>query len=393
VDNQIETSKPKQHLIWIFAGHLREALSAATRLEPTRYLRQMGWNVTLINACSENTRQVRGVDVVCLSTVDYYFLRQLVYHWKVLRFIMKQDPPADVVLFHQDSGLWIFPLIFIRNLRREPRPLYMLDTRSVPMPDPKTQTLKSRLRCLYIETMNWAANRWADGQTAVTKRIAERIKVPDGKLWGIWMNGVNLEQFAAAASVRHWPEEEATIELIYIGSMEYERNLMNFCLAVEKVNSLGMSFHLELLGDGLQRPDLERYAQKTAGRITVRPTVPHEQVVDYLAHAHLGVLPFPDEEKFRVSSPVKLFEYMAAGLVIFATRIVCHTDVIGDSPCVFWVNGSGVEDLVNALEAVWKRRTSLEQMGSQAMKTAKAYSWEVSTLMLKNALEYGLGEK
>ena len=40
---------------------------------------------------------------------------------------------------------------------------------------------------------------------------------------------------------------------------------------------------------------------------------PHDQIPEVLARAHVGVLPFPDEEKFRVSSPIKLFEYMAAG--------------------------------------------------------------------------------
>jgi glycosyltransferase involved in cell wall biosynthesis len=379
-------------MIWIFAGELDTALSAATRLEPTRYLRHIGWHVTLVNACPEAETQVRGVDVLCLSTIDRYFIRQFVFHWKVMRFILKQKPPADIILFHQDSGLWIFPLIFLRNLRGEKRPLFVLDIRSVHMPDPERENIRSKVRGLYIKTVNWAANHWADGQTAVTTRIAETVDVPKDKLWGIWENGVNLEQFAPAIAARRWPVLGEPIELIYIGSMEYERNLMNFCLAVAKANSLGMNFHLILLGDGLQRSDLERFAQGTRGRVEVFPTVPYEKVVDYLGRAHLGVLPFPDEEKFRVSSPVKLFEYMAAGLVILATRIVCHTDVIGDSPCVFWVNGSGVDDFVSALTQVWKERSKLTTMSKQALLAARAYAWEASSEKLKTALELGLSK-
>ena len=190
------------------------------------------------------------------------------------------------------------------------------------MPDARMQTLKIRLRRFYIEAMNAIANLIVDGQTAITGRIADTLHIPKQQLWGVWPSGVNLEQFLPAVAARNWPAAGEPIRLIYIGSMESERNLMNFCYAVEKANAQGMSFVFTLLGDGRQRPDLERYAQATQGRIKVLPTVPYEQVVTYLAASHLGVLPFPDEEKFRVSSPVKLFEYMAAGLVILATRIV-----------------------------------------------------------------------
>lgn len=391
MEDQSGSKSPNIHLVWIYAGPLSMSLSAATRIEPTRILRRLGWHVTMINACSEDEKQIRGVDVVCLPTIDRYFLRQLVFHMRAILFLRKLKPPADIILFHQDSGMWILPLIFLRNIQGKRRPLYMLDIRSVHMPDPGRENIRGRLRGFYIRSINELANRWADGQTAVTKRIADMVHVPKDKLWGIWTNGVDLKQFAPAASARHWPAKGSTIELIYIGSMEYERKLMEFCIAVEKVNANGMSFHLTLLGDGLQREELERYALETEGRITVLRTVPYEQVVDYLARAHLGVLPFPDEEKFRVSSPVKLFEYLAAGLVILATRIVCHTDVIGDSPCVFWAESSAVDDFVEALEQVWKERAGLPQMGSQALLAARAYSWEESTMALKTAMEKGLG--
>ena len=102
------------------------------------------------------------------------------------------------------------------------------------------------------------------------------------------------------------------------------------------------------------------------------------------------MLPFPDEEKFRVSSPIKLFEYMAAGLPILATRIVCHTDVIGNGAYVFWAEQTDAAGLLAALRLVWLSREVLSTMGAQAAVAAQAWTWHTSAQKLKLAIEHGL---
>jgi glycosyltransferase involved in cell wall biosynthesis len=111
-----------------------------------------------------------------------------------------------------------------------------------------------------------------------------------------------------------------------------------------------------------------------------------------LAKAHVGVLPFPDEEKFQVSSPIKLFEYMAAGLPVLATRIACHTDVAGDGGYVFWAEQASVTGLHAALCLVWQNRDSLRSMGSQAAIASRAWTWHESARKLRAALERGVAE-
>jgi hypothetical protein len=76
-------------------------------------------------------------------------------------------------------------------------------------------------------------------------------------------------------------------------------------------------------------------------RIQVLPQDPHDQGPEVLGKMQVGVIPFPDEPKFQISSPIKLFEYLGAGKPILATH-TCHTDVIGDGGIVFWVEKSDV---------------------------------------------------
>jgi glycosyltransferase involved in cell wall biosynthesis len=126
--------------------------------------------------------------------------------------------------------------------------------------------------------------------------------------------------------------------------------------------------------------------------VRVLAPVPHDEVPDLLSQAHVGVLPFPDEEKFRVSSPIKLFEYMASGMPILATRVACHTDVVGDGTYTFWAEDESVESLLAALRQVWRERNSLGDMALGAATAAEKWTWQESGRDLKRALEYGLSQ-
>jgi glycosyltransferase involved in cell wall biosynthesis len=249
---------------------------------------------------------------------------------------------------------------------------------------------RARLLDAFYPLMNEWANRWVDGQTAITTRMAEAVEIPVDRLWGVWPSGVNLERFALAAHTRQWPVDEEPIVVTYIGSLHYERNLLAFCRAIEAACQEGMIFRCFIVGEGTQRSELEQFAAQTTGRIQVTPTVPHEQVPGWLARSHIGVLPFPDEAKFHVSSPIKLFEYMASGLPILATRIACHTDVIGEGEYVFWSEDASESGLLRALRQAWQQRANLHTIGRKAAEASTNWTWAASAAKLHQALEYGL---
>jgi glycosyltransferase involved in cell wall biosynthesis len=367
---------------------LTDQLHATARLEPTRELRKLGWKVTLLAPGQPEGKQlIRGVEAYCIPMPRSYLLGQVVYHLKVLRTLMREWTTLDVILFHQMSAPWLLPLKVVRGLTRRQRPLLVMDSRTVPM---VVMTSKDRLRARFSNLGNWMANRWADGQTAITPHMAEAVRIPPGQLWGIWPSGVNLELFAPSQTARRWPPPGKPIHLVYTGVLDHVRNLMPLCRATERANAEGMAFTLSLVGKGGGRSDLEKYAHQTEGRVRVRPPVPHDRVPEVLAEAHVGVLPFPDEERLRVSSFIKLFEYMAAGLPILATRIVALTDVMDGKGCAFWAEDASVEGLLVALRLVWRSCSSLEEMGCEAASDAQAWTWEAASRKLRDALEHGL---
>jgi glycosyltransferase involved in cell wall biosynthesis len=379
----------KHHLVWVDFNTITIPLYVIGRLETTRELQKLGWHVTLVLGGPPGHQKVKGVDVLCLPMSGIYLLSYVVFHLQFLRIIAKNWSEIDVILFHYMSAPWIIPLRLIRNIRADKRPLLVMDTRDRDVPG---SSIRARLRMLFGMLVNGMVNRWADGQTAITERMSNLVHIPKAQLWGTWPSGVNPEHFAPAQAMRRWPIIGEPIQLVYIGSLLHERNLLPMCQAVEGANTSQMRFRFSLYGDGAARADLEAFALKTAGQINVFTPVPHDQIPYILAHAHIGVtsLFFTDQELFQASSPIKLFEYMASGLPVLATRMACHSDVIGDGKYVFWVDQPDLTDFAAVLQLIWNSQTRLSEMGSQAASAVANWTWHASAVKLKEALEYGL---
>jgi glycosyltransferase involved in cell wall biosynthesis len=377
------------HLVWIFSGSLAITLDAGTWLFTVQELRNSGWKVTLVATGDNGYHQIHGVEVLCIPRPEVYLIRQAVFHLKALQFVLRHWATIDMILFHEISAPWILPLRFVRLLTGKRRPILIMDTRTLPMIPLSKEKWKDRIRRTFNIMTKHIGNYWADGRTAITERMAESLHIPEEKLWGVWPSGVDPNQFIKARDSHKWPSADEPVHLIYIGVLNYERNLLTFCHSVEKANAEGMAFKLTIVGEGTEQEDLERFSQGASGSIRVEKPVPHDKVPELLGKAHIGILPFPDEEKFRVSSPIKLFEYMAAGLPILVTRIVCHTDVVGSGEYAFWAEDASEQGLFNALRMVWQSRDLLSGMGQQAALAAHEWTWKASAEKLKKALEKG----
>ncbi len=383
----------KPGLLWIFcAGSLLDSLDSATWLDTGKELCRDGWKVTLIAGGASGTLDHHGVQIVNFQFPEIYLLRQLIFHVQVAIYILKHLDSCDVVMFHTMSAPWLMPIWIFRKVMNRRLPLFVMDTRTMEMTPRVNQSFKERVRRKYYEITEKWVNNWVDGRTAITRRMADVVGISQEKLWGIWPSGVDDSLFTQCEKKRVWPQTGGVIHLVYIGVLTIERNLLTFCQAVEKANSEGMRFTMTLIGSGSAQAELEAFAAQSEGRIRVLPPVEHAEIPNLLAQAHVGVLPFPDEVKFQVSSPIKLFEYMASGLVILSTRIVCHTDVIGDGDFGFWAEKSDVPSFLSALRDVWGKSDHLPLKGTHSIHASRAWTWRESARKLGAALESGLAK-
>lgn len=380
----------KGRLIWVSTINPFETLDVATWLNTTQELTEQGWDVTLIGFGPQGVHTVSDVEVTCFPWPETYFLGQFLYHLRALGLVFRELATTDVVLFHQISALWMLPLILLRWVSRKSHPKFVMDTRD--LMDITSLSIKARLRMWFYGLVYWLAPKAFDGQATITPRMAELVKIPPRHLWGIWPSGVEVERYKSAVEKRTWPVDDAPIHLMYIGILLEKRNPAPLCRAVLNANEMGMNFSLTFIGNGPERSKLEHLAADSQGAIQVLEPVRHEQIASCLAEAHVGVtsLPEPDDAKYEASSPIKLFEYMAAGLPILATTNACHTNVVGDGAYTFWADGTGDEAILSALQGAWHSRNELGQLGALSLENAPGWSWTAAGRKLDDALSHGL---
>ncbi|MEZ4677491.1 MAG: glycosyltransferase [Caldilineaceae bacterium] len=379
------------HVVWVSSILPHRTLDAATWLDTTEQLRALGWRVTLIGEGPRDLQHVREIEVLCFPRPKLYLVGRLVYHLYVIAFLLRQWFQIDIIFFDQISAIWLLPLRFLRPLTGRHRPLFIMDTRD--LADLAANSWRVRIRLWFFHNVVFAlVHRWADGETAITDRMADLVGIPQAKRLGVWPSGVNPTTFAVSQTHRQWPQAGEPIQLIYIGRLLTKRNLLPLGRAVVQANREGIHCILSIYGDGPGRAELADFVSSTAGAVQLLPPVSHEEIPRLLAKAHIGVtsLPNRDDSKYQASSPVKLFEYMAAGMPLLATRNVCHTEVVGDADYAFWADEPTETELLNALRALWQQYQHLDRLGLKAAEQVHAWSWAAAAQKLSNALHLGL---
>lgn len=189
---------------------------------------------------------------------DTYLIGRVLFHLRLLGYLLPRLSHYDFIFFHPVSALWLFPL----RLMGRDRPLLVMDSRD--LLDTNVTTLKARLRNSWERFSYRLAAKIIDGQTAITPRLANLVGIPPEQLWGIWPSGVAPEAFDVSRASRQWPTADEPVRLVYAGIFLEQRNLLPLARAVKRANDEGAAFVLSLYGDGPLRAALEAEAAESA---------------------------------------------------------------------------------------------------------------------------------
>lgn len=104
--------------------------------------------------------------------------------------------------------------------------------------------------------------------------------------------------------------------------------------------------------------------------------VPTRDVPTWLAALDVGMLPYPDAEHYpRAMSPLKLFEYMAAGLPIVATDLPALREVLDNGENALLVSPGDPDALARAVVRVLDDNDAARALSQRARRDATQYTW------------------
>ena len=152
----------------------------------------------------------------------------------------------------------------------------------------------------------------------------------------------------------------------------------DFLLSVfEDFHKMEPSSRLLLMGDGPLRDSLQERTRKSGlqNAVTFTGIIPHEEIRDYLETLDVAVAPYPALENFYYS-PLKLFEYMAAGRAVVASGAGQIPQIIRHRANGLLYEPDDQAGLLNCLCELQSDRALREELGRNARKTAEGFTWE-----------------
>ncbi len=212
--------------------------------------------------------------------------------------------------------------------------------------------------------------------------LFQHYAIDQGKIM-VAPNGVDLDFFSPEISKEEARKELGLPEGIIIGytgrlEMVGVDKGVGWLLAVFSGIKSGNTT-LCIVGGPDEMVDYYKKIEKIAGtmatvnRVIFTGQVRHEKIPLYLKAMDIVVIPLLSGRHARTTSPMKLFEYMAAGKAILASDVPSLRDYLNDNNSLLF--GTDSDSLTHAIDRLIADRDLAVKIGSQARKDAQKYSW------------------
>jgi glycosyltransferase involved in cell wall biosynthesis len=308
------------HNVFIVCPSLGESTTVGIKsrlyhLQP-RGLDALGWSSVEEEPIIQNQQLERD-----LRSVAYNFWLQ-----SEGSSIMKREKPD---LLYERYSLFGWGWIELARRRRIPLMLEVNDPLCREQAGYEKFTLTATAERMEKEIIRGADTVIATSKWVKNWVISLGVNEPDVH---VVPNGVSLKLFAERKSgdtVRQRYNLERERVIGFVGSFQPWHDVQGLLNAFSTLYADDHNLRLLLVGDGEQREALEEAGCQLGlgSAVIFTGNIPHDSVPDYIAAMDVAVAPYNWTEDFY-GSPLKLFEYMAAGKPTVAAAIGQIEDVI-----------------------------------------------------------------
>jgi glycosyltransferase involved in cell wall biosynthesis len=209
-------------------------------------------------------------------------------------------------------------------------------------------------------------------------------------------NGVNVRRFypmSDIALLRDWRKkvgiEKEEVVVVFVGNIAPWQGVNILVESAFRLLSKNEKLKFLIVGDGLLKEELLKKAKdsKWGEEIIFLGMRPYEEIPFLINIADICVAPFINERNRKTGvSPLKIFEYMACGKPVVASRIE-GLEFIEKENAGQLVEPDDAINLANALQDLIRNTNKRMEMGQRGLEIAcKKFSWDFRALEISKIL-------
>lgn len=173
-------------------------------------------------------------------------------------------------------------------------------------------------------------------------------------------------------------DPKAAFVIGFLGSLKPWHGIQDLVRAFVILHRRNPASHLLIVGDGPLRSEVEEFCGKEGLAAAVRLTgnVDYAQVPSLLWQMDVAVAPYPHLPDFYFS-PLKIYEYMAAGVPIVASSIGQITEVLTHRKTALLHPAGSIGKMVEHIEELRARPRMRARLAREARRLAvKRFTWD-----------------
>ena len=332
----------------------------------SRTLSRAGYSVTIIVADGKGDECIDGVSIVDIGRPKSRLSRITQYSKKIFTKALKIN--ADVYHLHDPE------LIPVGTKLKQMGKKVIFDAHE---DYPKQILSKQYLGHLSKQILSFAFGKYEaltikrfDAVVAATPQIKQKYLSFGAKCFEVRNYPIIRDYNLEVANL------DKKKELCYIGGLSKERGIYEMISSAKYIDD---GYRINLCGQFFDKLFEQRcMTASNWSRINFYGYIHRREVFSILKRSMLGLVTLHPTPNYLESLPIKLFEYMLAGLPVVASDFPAWREIIYKNSCGVCVDPFNPADIAREINRIIRNPSWAFEMGENGRRAViKSYNWEM----------------